>query len=60
MTQAQPYDYSLFGDAHVALYEDTNGAEGYIWNGAPILVLTTKGSQDGRDAQAPADLRAGR
>jgi deazaflavin-dependent oxidoreductase (nitroreductase family) len=47
MAQAQPYDYSLIGDAHVALYEDTNGVEGYIWNGAPILILTTNGSKSG-------------
>lgn len=45
MTQRQPLDLSLFGDAHVARYEETNGAEGYIWNGAPCLVLTTKGSK---------------
>ena len=53
MTQAQPYDYSLIGDAHVALYEDTNGAEGYIWNGAPILVLTTKGAKSGETRKHP-------
>jgi deazaflavin-dependent oxidoreductase (nitroreductase family) len=48
MTQAQPYDYSLIGDAHVKLYEDTNGTEGFMWNGAPILVLSTKGSKSGK------------
>ncbi len=47
MTRGQPLDLSLFGDAHVARYEETDGAEGYIWNGAPCLVLTTKGSKSG-------------
>ena len=36
MAQAQPHDYSLFGDARVALYEDTNGAEGQA-NGVPTF-----------------------
>ncbi|MEX1008761.1 MAG: nitroreductase family deazaflavin-dependent oxidoreductase [Acidimicrobiia bacterium] len=47
MTQRQPLDLSLFGDAHVARYEETDGAEGHIWNGAPCLVLTTKASKSG-------------
>ena len=41
-------DLSLFGDAHVERYEATDGAEGYIWNGAPTLVLTTTGRKSGR------------
>jgi len=41
-------DLNLFGDAHVRRYEETDGAEGYIWNGAPILVLTTKGAKTGK------------
>jgi deazaflavin-dependent oxidoreductase (nitroreductase family) len=53
MTQAQPYDYSLMGDAHVALYEDTHGVEGYIWNGAPILILRTKGAKSGAPRKHP-------
>ena len=44
-------DLSLFGDEHVRRYEETNGAEGYTWNGAPIAILTTTGrkifGQDG-------------
>jgi deazaflavin-dependent oxidoreductase (nitroreductase family) len=47
MTQKPQLDLSLFGDAHVARYEATDGAEGHIWNGAPILVLTTKGAKSG-------------
>ena len=41
-------DLSLFGDAHVERYEATDGAEGYIWNGAPTLVLTTTGRKSGQ------------
>jgi deazaflavin-dependent oxidoreductase (nitroreductase family) len=47
MTQGQPLDLALFGDVHVARYEETDGAEGHIWNGAPCLVLTTKGAKSG-------------
>jgi proline iminopeptidase len=42
-------DISLFGDAHIQRYRETNGAEGHIWNGAPCLVLTTKGRKSGED-----------
>jgi deazaflavin-dependent oxidoreductase (nitroreductase family) len=41
-------DLSLFGDEHVRRYEDTDGAVGYIWNGAPCLVLTTTGRRSGQ------------
>ncbi len=40
-------DLSLFGDAHVARYRETDGAEGYLWNGAPCLLLTTVGRRSG-------------
>jgi len=36
-------DISLIGDAHVKVYRETNGEQGYLWNGAPILLLTTTG-----------------
>jgi deazaflavin-dependent oxidoreductase (nitroreductase family) len=35
-------DYSLFGDAHIEKYRETDGAVGHIWNGAPCLILTTR------------------
>jgi deazaflavin-dependent oxidoreductase (nitroreductase family) len=38
-----PIDISLRGEEHVRLYLETNGEKGYIWNGAPILLLTTQG-----------------
>lgn len=44
---AQP-DLSLFGDEHVARYEETDGEIGYLWNGAPCLVLHTTGRTTGQ------------
>jgi deazaflavin-dependent oxidoreductase (nitroreductase family) len=41
-------DYSLFGDAHIAEYERTDGEVGHVWNGATCLVLTTTGRQSGQ------------
>ncbi len=40
-------DYSLFGDEHVARYEETDGEVGYLWNGVPTLLLTTTGRRSG-------------
>jgi deazaflavin-dependent oxidoreductase (nitroreductase family) len=40
-------DLSLFGDAHVQRYLDTDGAEGHIWNGVPCAVLFTTGRKSG-------------
>ena len=34
-------DYSLFGDAHIEKYRETDGEVGHIWNGAPCLILTS-------------------
>jgi deazaflavin-dependent oxidoreductase (nitroreductase family) len=40
----------LFGDEHVRRYEETNGEVGHDWEqGAPILILTTKGRKTGED-----------
>jgi deazaflavin-dependent oxidoreductase (nitroreductase family) len=41
------HDYSLLGDSHVHAYRDTGGEVGYLWNGAPILLLTTIGRRSG-------------
>ena len=46
--QGGDYDLSLFGDDHVRAYEESDGDVGYIWNGAPILVLTTTGASSGK------------
>src|SRR5687767_12783890 len=40
-------DISLIGDEHVNVYRETNGEQGYLWNGAPILLLTTTGRKSG-------------
>ena len=49
----QNIDYSLLGDDHVRLYRETGGEEGYLWNGAPSLLLTTTGRKTGEPRTAP-------
>ncbi|PXY21747.1 nitroreductase family deazaflavin-dependent oxidoreductase [Prauserella sp. PE36] len=40
----------LFGDEHVRRYEETDGEVGHDWeNGAPTLILTTKGRKTGKE-----------
>src|SRR4051794_34198843 len=46
-------DLSVFGDSHVRLYQETKGEQGYIWNDAPILLLTTKGRKSGEMRTTP-------
>jgi proline iminopeptidase len=46
-------DYSLFGDEHIARYEATDGEVGYLWNGAPCLVLHTTGRKSGEVRKFP-------
>ncbi len=48
-----PVDLTLLGEAHVRAYIETNGETGYIWNGAPILLLTTKGRSSGAPRTIP-------
>lgn len=40
-------DISLIGEEHVRQYRDTDGEVGYLWNDAPILLLTTTGRRSG-------------
>jgi deazaflavin-dependent oxidoreductase (nitroreductase family) len=40
-------DISLIGDEHVRQYRETDGDVGYLWNGAPTLLLTTTGRRSG-------------
>jgi deazaflavin-dependent oxidoreductase (nitroreductase family) len=42
-----PIDATLLNESHVKAYRETNGETGYIWNGAPTLLLTTKGRKSG-------------
>jgi deazaflavin-dependent oxidoreductase (nitroreductase family) len=46
-------DRSLFGQEHVARYVETDGEVGYIWNGAPTLILTTTGRKSGEQRSTP-------
>jgi deazaflavin-dependent oxidoreductase (nitroreductase family) len=49
MTQSsyQPPDLTLVGDDHIRRYQETGGEVGYLWNGAPTLLLNTIGRQSG-------------
>ena len=38
---------------HLRKYQETNGAEGHLWNGVPCLLLTTTGSKSGRALTLP-------
>jgi deazaflavin-dependent oxidoreductase (nitroreductase family) len=40
-------DISLIGEEHVRQYRATDGEVGYLWNDAPILLLTTSGRRSG-------------
>lgn len=46
-------DYSLLGDDHVQAYRDSGGEVGYLWNGAPSLLLTTTGRKSGEPRTSP-------
>jgi deazaflavin-dependent oxidoreductase (nitroreductase family) len=42
-------DISLIGEEHVRRYRETDGAVGYMWNGATACLLTTRGRKTGQD-----------
>lgn len=46
-------DTTIYGDSHVKLYRETKGEQGFIWNDAPILLLTTKGRKSGQMRTTP-------
>ncbi len=48
-----PPDLMLLGAEHVRVYQETDGAEGYLWNGVPILLLTTVGRRTGEPRTVP-------
>ena len=50
MSQA---DDELFGAEHVRVYRETDGARGYHWRGATILLLTTTGRSSGEERTTP-------
>jgi deazaflavin-dependent oxidoreductase (nitroreductase family) len=41
------------GEEHVRRYQETDGEVGHIWNGVPILLLTTTGRKSGRPRTTP-------
>jgi len=49
----QRIDYSLLNEEHTKVYRETGGEAGYIWNGAPILLLTTTGRRSGQQRTTP-------
>jgi deazaflavin-dependent oxidoreductase (nitroreductase family) len=40
-------DLGLVGESHIRAYRESNGEVGYLWNGAPSLLLTTRGRNTG-------------
>ena len=46
-------DISLLGEEHIRRYRETNGEEGYLWNGATALLLTTTGRKTGQPRTQP-------
>jgi deazaflavin-dependent oxidoreductase (nitroreductase family) len=49
----QPPELLLLGEEHVQRYQETDGEVGYIWNGVPILLLTTTGRKSGLPRTTP-------
>ena len=47
-----PPNTMLLGPEHIARYEATGGEEGYEWNGATCLVLTTTGRKTGEERKS--------
>ena len=43
----RPPDLALIGEEHIRRYRETGGEVGYLWNGAPALLLTTRGRRTG-------------
>lgn len=46
-------DYSMLNEDHVRRYQETDGEVGYLWNGAPTLLLTTTGRRSGEERTTP-------
>ena len=52
-TDPGPSADDLFGAEHVRVYRETEGKRGYLWRGAPILLLTTVGRRSGEPRTMP-------
>ena len=46
-------DTSLMGEEHVRVYRETGGAQGYLWNGVPTLLLSFTGRKSGLKRTIP-------
>jgi deazaflavin-dependent oxidoreductase (nitroreductase family) len=46
-------DDNLFGQEHVRVYRETDGARGYQWRGTTVLLLTTRGRVSGEQRTTP-------
>jgi deazaflavin-dependent oxidoreductase (nitroreductase family) len=46
-------DDDLFGEEHVSVYRQTDGARGYDWRGTTILLLSTEGRRSGESRTTP-------
>jgi deazaflavin-dependent oxidoreductase (nitroreductase family) len=53
VTDYRPPDLTLLGADHVRAYQETDGETGYLWNGAPTLLLTTTGRKTGEPRTTP-------
>ena len=49
----QAPDITLLGQEHIDRYRATDGEEGYLWNGATSLLLTTTGRKTGESRTSP-------
>ena len=47
-------DLALLGEDHIRAYRETGGEVGYIWNGAPTLLLTATGRRTGQSGPRPS------
>ena len=52
MTTSEPGyrapDLTLLGDDHIRAYQETGGEVGFLWNGAPTLLLYSTGRKTGQ------------
>jgi deazaflavin-dependent oxidoreductase (nitroreductase family) len=46
-------DFTIAGESHVRAYRETKGEQGYIWNNATTLLLTTTGRKSGEEKTTP-------
>jgi len=52
MTEYEPSPWEPIAD-HVARYEATDGADGFAWEGAECIILTTTGRKSGKQRKTP-------